>query len=493
MYSAARKGLSNNPGAFTFLQGLVDMLGLRGTREALQKAAPPRSPIQDAMNQAGGIRMGVREIPQIPGQAPRPEGFGGFRAVPNPPTSKVPLPQGPVRMEPGFTRGGSQGVQLQPGAIEPQAAARFDVEGQLRIPFTQPGRGGQIYSPLKSADNPEVAGAMMQSRLGDVLDAADFPRFRGAEGQLPLPLDLEPDVTREMLSRLAPALPKAPRVPDPLRPMGVQMMDLSQIDPRVAGAVGAGSLAVGMDRILRDLDFGSRDLATDMPVESKASVDSQLATAQEAAQINELISGVVADASQQGGIYGQLVLQNAPRDPSTYQSIEEFQQAQAQFLQDVTSGAFTQAAQLYEAQQREAVAPQTEQSGENITTETLTSELGSDDMANAVGAGEAQAQVLTMPPALSGPIDTATAAAGAADLATAATPRPQPETRMASRAMMQSIQDDIARRMAAEADPRNAQYIAARNALGSNPTPAEVADVERIGREAFYENFPQFR
>ena len=230
-----------------------------------------------------------------------------------------------------------------------------------------------------------------------------------------------------------------------------------------------------------------------MPVEPKASKDSQVATAQEAAQINELISTVVADASQQGGIYGQLVLQNAPRDPSTYRSIEEFQQAQAQFLQDVTSGAFNQAAQLYEQQQREAVAPQSEQSGENITTETLTSELGSDDMANAVGTGQAEAAAMMTPPALSGPIDTATAAQGASDLATAATPRPQPEMGTASRAMMQSIQDDIARRMAAEADPRNAEYIAARNALGPNPTQAEVANVERIGREAFYENFPQFR
>jgi hypothetical protein len=467
------------------------MLGVRGTRDVLQKAAPPRSPIQDAMSQAGAIRMGVREIPKVPGQAPKPEGFGGFKPAPNPPTSKVPLQQGPVRMEPGFTRGGTQGVQLQPGAVEPRAAERFDVEGQLRIPYTQPGRGGQMYSPGKSSKSGDVVADSMRQSVGDVLDAVDFPRFRGAEGQRAL--DLEPSVTREMMQRMAPAMSRAPGVPDPMRPMGVQMMDLSQIDPRITGAMGAGALAVGMDRILRDLDFGSEDLARDMPVESKASEDSQVATAQEAAQINELISTVVADASQQGGIYGQLVLQNAPRDPSTYRSIEDFQQAQAQFLQDVTSGAFNQAAQLYEQQQREAIAPQSEQSGENITTETLTSELGSDDMANAVGTGQAEAASMMTPPALSGPIDTATEAQGASDLKTAATPRPQPEMRMASRAMMQSIQDDIARRMAAEADPRNAQYIAARNALGSNPTQAEVANVERIGREAFYENFPQFR
>jgi len=54
-------------------------------------------------------------------------------------------------------------------------------------------------------------------------------------------------------------------------------------------------------------------------------------------------------------------------------------------------------------------------------------------------------------------------------------------------------QAEIQRRMRAEADPRNAEYIKARNALGPNPTPKEVAEVERIGREAFYKNFPQFR
>ena len=42
-------------------------------------------------------------------------------------------------------------------------------------------------------------------------------------------------------------------------------------------------------------------------------------------------------------------------------------------------------------------------------------------MANAVGAGVAEAEAMTTPPALAGPIDTSTAAQGASDLATAAT------------------------------------------------------------------------
>jgi hypothetical protein len=485
VFSAARRG-ANNPTTRTFVEGLVNLLGLRGTREALQNPAA-RSPIQDAMKEAGAIRMGVRELPELPQRAPKPEFGPGSRAVSAPPSSSVPLQRGPIRMEPGYTRGGTGGTQLRPGAVEPRAAERFEVEGQLRIPFTQPGKGGQMYSPVKSSKSADVVSDSMRKSVGDVLDAADFPRYKAAEGQRAM--DLEPDVTREMIQRMAPALSRAPGVPDPMRPMGVQMMDLSQIDPRVTGAIGAAALGVGMDRILRDMDFGSKD----MPVETKATESADLASAQEAAQINELISTVVADASQQGGIYAELVLQNAPRDPSSYRSVEDYKAAQAQFLSDVTSGAFNQAAKMYEQQQLEAAAPKSEQTGEDITTEALTSELGSDDMANAVGAGRYATEAMLAPPALSGPIDTATYSQGAADLATAATPRPQPETRMASTAMMQSIQDDIARRMAAEADPRNAQFIAARNALGSNPTQARVANVERIGREAFYENFPQFR
>lgn len=449
MQSFIRKQVAkqaSNPTVEPFLRALVDLIGVDPAKKALQQRLPARSPIQNAMNQERALRMGVREIPKVPGQAPKPEGFGGFKPVPNPPTSRVPLQQGPVRMEPGFTRGGTQGVQLKPGAIEPRAAERFDVEGQLRIPFTQPGRGGQMYSPLKSAENPEVAGAMMRSRLGDVLDAADFPRFRGAEGQRAM--DLEPSVTREMIQRMAPAMSRAPGVPDPMRPTGVQMMDLSQIDPRITGTVGAGALAVGMDRILRDLDFSSKN----MPVESKATAESQMASAQEAARMNELISTIVADASQQGGVYGELVLENAPRDPSSYESPEAFRSAQIRFLNDAGSGVYVGAARKIEQGMRDAIAPQSEQSGESITTETLTSELGSDDMANAVGAGQAEAEAMMTPPALAGPIDTSTAAQGASDLATAATPRPKPETRMASTAMMESLQDQIAARIAQDSE-----------------------------------------
>ena len=426
------------------------MLGMRGTREVLQQAAPPRSPIQDVMNQERGLRMGVRELPELPRRAPQPEFGPGARPVVEPPTSRVPLQQGPIRMEPGYTRGGNAGgVQLQPGAIEPRAAEGFEVEAQLRIPFTQPGKGGQAYSAAKSSESADVVEAMLRRNLGDVLDAPEVPRYRGAEGQRAM--DLDPEGTRRMMGQMAPSPSTAPSIPDPMRPVGVQMTDLSQIDPRITGALAAGSLGVGLDQILRNLDFESDESPREAPKASENEATSAL-NPQESAQLNELISTVVADASQQGGIYGQLVLQNAPRDPSTYGSIAEYEAARDQFVNDVTSGAFAQAASLYEQQQREAAAPQSQQTGESIVTERLTSELGSDDMANAVGAGEAEAERMMAPAAMGGTLEEATMAQGAADMRDAATPRPQPQLRIASSAMMESLQDQIAARIAQDSE-----------------------------------------
>ena len=82
---------------------------------------------------------------------------------------------------------------------------------------------------------------------------------------------------------------------------------------------------------------------------------------------------------------------------------------------------------------------------------------------------------------------------GASELSQFTQARPQPELRMASTAMMQSIQADNERRLAAEADARNQAYIAARAGLGSTASPEQTAAVEDLGLELFRENFPKFR
>ena len=456
-----------------FIQGLVDMLGVKGTREAIQKAAPPRSPIQDVMNQERAIRMGVREIPQVPGQAPKPEGFGGFKPVPNPPTSRVPLQKGPIRMEPGFNRGGSQGVQLQPGAIEPRAAEPFEVDNQLRIPFNQPGKGGQVYSPLRSAENPEVAGAMMQSRLGDVMDAAGFPRYKAAEGQRAM--DLEPSVTREMMRRLAPGMSQAPSIPASMRPMGVQVTDLRGIDPKlIERGIGLGIIGAGV--------LGKEEL-----------VDAPARFEQELAAENKLISDVLASASQQGGALAEVIMRNAPRGPENYSSREEYNRVRSEFLDNLRSGNFQKAADLIEQYRAQQKAPQSQQTGEAVTTERLVAEAGSDNAANVAGNITYGAESDMAGPPAGAILDGTAERQGASELSQFTQARSQPELRMASTAMMQSIKEDAERRLAAEADPRNQAYIAARAGLGPNATQAQMDQVRDMGLELFRQNFPQMR
>ena len=467
------KQVLDNPVLGPLLQGLVDMLGVRGTREAIQKAAPPRSPIQDAMNQQRSIGMGVREIPQVPGQAPKPEGFGGFKPVPNPPTSRVPLQQGPVRMEPGFTRGGSQGVQLQPGAIESRAVERFEVEGQLRIPLTQPGQGGRIYSPAKSSQSTDVVEASMRSNLGDVMDAAGFPRYKAAEGQRAL--DLEPSVTREMMRRMAPGMSQAPSIPPSMRPVGVQVTDLRGIDPKlIERGIGLGIIGAGV--------LGKEEL-----------VDAPARFEQELAAENKLISDVLASASQQGGALAEVIMRNAPRGPENYSSREEYNRVRSEFLDNLRSGRFQQAADLIEQYRAQQKAPQSQQTGEAVTTERLVAEAGSDDAANVAGNITYGAESDMAGPPAGAILDGTAERQGASELSQFTQARSQPELRMASTAMMQSIKEDAERRLAAEADPRNQAYIAARAGLGPNATQAQMDQVRDMGLELFRQNFPQMR
>ena len=445
----------------TVLEGLVDSLGLRGAREVLQTGASPRSPIQDVLNQERSLRMGTRSVEEaiepenldVLRRTPAPE-FGPGAPVRRPQPTPAPAPQArPVGSQPTYTVRRGDPTARQDVYPAPRKAEPIGDTNQLRLGLTQPGRGGQIYSPAKSSTSPEAVAGSLRQTLGDVADAPGFPRYRGAEGQRAF--DLDPETTRRIMQGLNPAARRAPGVPDPMRPMGVQLTDLSDpaflaktfesVDPRVAGALGLGSLAIGGDQILRNLDFGS---------ESSPS-------AQEAGQLNELMSTILADASQQGGIYGELVLQNAPRDPSSYGSVQEYEAARDQFLNDITSGAFVEAARIFEEQQRlKAATLDSEQTG---------------DVANAVGAGQYGAEREMSPPPTAGTLEEASSAQGAADTA-----------------LMQSLQNEGLRRMA-EMGGANLEYAAARSALAPDASQSEMDRVRDLGLAAFRQNFPQFR
>ena len=420
------------------LEAFTNAFGKQGTRQLLESAAPPRSPIQDAMRQEGALRMGVRELPEIPGQAPKPEFGPGTTTRPQP----VEVPMGgsrPVGATPEYTirRGDPTSMQDVPPA--PRAAERFEVEGQLRIPFTQPGKGGRMYSPMGSSETPEAVAGAMQSRLGDVLDAADFPRFKGAEGQRAM--DLEPDVTREMMSRMAPGLSRAPAVPQAMRSAGVNQVDLS--NPMVRAAIfsaGIGAMAPlmmqGPDGVPTPMDSGA-----DLPesIEEGAATGAVQATGEtdpiqlqveqfvrdqpmgpEAAAVDEQISRATTAMQQTPGEAGAKARAMAPRDPSTYKNIADYYADRKRFVDAMAGGEFkeklegavaketpsmseadiaafvktnpTLAYELMMRGQGQRPNPMmSEQTGESITTQTVGSSLGDDNLANAVGQAKAAA------------------------------------------------------------------------------------------------------
>ena len=137
---ASFKQLQDNPLLGPFVKRLVDRLGVDGARKLVQQ----------------GATMTTGAVDKIP--VPRPQFGPGARPKSVPTSSNVPLQRSPIGTE-GRTRPAPRRAEFTP--VEP-----IEVQGQLRADLTQPGKGAQAYSPLKSAKNPEVAGAMMQSRHG---------------------------------------------------------------------------------------------------------------------------------------------------------------------------------------------------------------------------------------------------------------------------------------------------------------------------------------
>ena len=313
----------------------------------------------------------------------------------------------------------------------------------------------------------------MRSNLGDVMDAAGFPRYKAAEGQRAM--DLEPSVTREMMRRLAPGMSQAPSIPASMRPMGVQVTDLRGIDPKlIERGMGLGIL-------------GAAGLAKEEMVDKPARFEQELAAE------NKLISDVLASASQQGGALAEVIMRNAPRGPENYSSREEYNRVRSEFLDNLRSGRFQQAADLIEQYRAQQKAPQSQQTGEAVTTERLVAEAGSNDAANVAGNITYGAESDMAGPPAGAILDGTAERQGASELSQFTQARSQPELRMASTAMMQSIKEDAERRLAAEADPRNQAYIAARTGLGPNATQAQMDQVRDMGLELFRQNFPGMR
>ena len=495
-----------------FAQGLGRFLGLiedKGVRDQIRpvvEEALKRSPIQDAMNQAGAIRMGVRELPELPRRAPKPE-FGPGSATRRPEMiveGDAPAPQlRPTGATGTYTvrRGDPTPAVRQDVPPAPRTPEPFEVENQLRIPYTQPGKGGQMYSFKGSSETPEVVEAMLRKNLGDFIDAPEVPRFRGAEGQRAM--DLDPQETRRIMQMMNPERMAAPRDPNLLRPTGVQVTDLSGIDPRaVAALAGAGTAGVVLGNMGNDMQSVEEGPAVGAVATTTGESLSQSLTSEEAAALNEYVSSILTSAGQNPGALSAIIQRNAPRSPENYQNPYQYQEDVARFVAGLQSGQFRDEAAALEAEQSGAIldpeAPGlSEQTAEQVTSGSVGSALGNDNDANAVGQAAAAGDNARIA-GMAGTLEGAAEAQRNNEIIDATRPIVSSELSRTQNFLQEAAgilnnQAEIQRRMRAEADPRNAEYIAARNALGPNPTREEVANVERIGREAFYKNFPQFR
>lgn len=395
---------------FRVLAPLFENKALRDQARSTLENAAARSPIQDVLNREEALRMGSRSLESVIEpenldvlrRTPRPE-FGPGSATRQPQAifqDEAPVPQvRPTGATPTYTvrRGDPSPAVRQDVPPAPRAAERFETENQLRIPYTQPGKGGQMYSPAKSSESADVVADSMQKTVGDVLDAGAFLRsrlgvdmdpsdvfsYRVAEGQRAL--DLDPAGTRQMMSQMSPDRMVAPRVADPMRPAGVQVTDLSGINPRdLAILAGAGTAGVALGSL------GDNK----KPAEESSADGAMSLTAEESAALNEYMSNILTSAGQNPGALNDVIRRNAPRSPETYQNPYEYQQDVARFIAGLQSGEYRDIAAAFEVEQSGAIldpeAPGIrEQTNEQVTTGSVGSALGNANTENAVGQAEA--------------------------------------------------------------------------------------------------------
>lgn len=371
MFSSARKAVQNNPTLEVFLRGLVRNLGLDGAREAVQQASTvaPRSPIQDAMNQAGAIRMGVRQLPDLPPRAPKPE-------FPVPEGSPVIRRLQQLRQEIGPMQGPRETTSAD-YIFQPAIRGMRNPAG-MQAPGTMFSRTGKVTEPGTKIGGRMMSGEYPNSPMRTVVRETEM---QVSPGQGELPLDFRSN--KEVMAGTQPMV--APVVADSMRPTGVQVTDLSGINPRdlaiLAGAGTAGAVLGSLGDNKKPAEESSADGATSL-------------TAEESAALNEYMSNILTSAGQNPGALNDVIRRNAPRSPETYQNPYEYQEDVARFVAGLNSGQFRDEAAALEAELSGAIldpeAPGIrEQTNEQVTTGSVGSALGNANTENAVGQAEA--------------------------------------------------------------------------------------------------------
>lgn len=441
MSSSRAKGLANAvttgaSNAQIFLEGLQQFLGNKGARQILEQVAPPRSAVQDVMQQTGSYGAGMRELPVLPRRSVKPEFGGGMTRRPEP-----GIPSGNPSMD--RLTGGPR-VKTMPSAAEagkiPQGPAqnlppeleRFEALRQMNLdlrnpagavnPNTGKGMGGQYYSGKSSsaADRDLVRGSFQADADRDVMDIMEAGRRSQpspvAEGQMNI-FDQE------------------------MRPRGITTTDLSKADIRdaiLAGALGIAGGAAGMmmsggqeqapvgtsiqDRIAAQIESAEPRQVVEPSTEAREIEEfvARQPMGEEAAAVDGLISDVLQAMQSSGAEATERVKAAAPRDPSTYKNIGDYYAARRRFVESMQGGEFKENMKEAVAEESPQMTPDkimefvqsnptlayelmmrgqgerpnpmlSEQTSEQITTETVGSSLGDDNVANALGQANAAA------------------------------------------------------------------------------------------------------
>ena len=356
--------------------------------------AAKKTPLGDAVEEAGGITMGQRSVPSMAdlGAAPKPE-------FPVPAGSPVVRRLQQLRQEIGAPQGPRESTAadyiFQPAIRGMQYPAGSVAEGSMfsaRGKYTPPGTkiggrqmgGDYPYSPMPQADPPttvrmpegqmEIDLRSNEQMLGDTAPMTS-PPIPNAQGNLVRTADgrIVRSPGGEVAPYQAPQTRQAPQMEmpeDPMRPQGVRMVDLNTeftMDPvqrRNAGLLGAGSLLIGTGAMLRRPEANNPSPeplvppqvapmgntpespvgqtpgelpSTGLQGEVETLIPPNL-TPVESRAIEEQTSAALSQLQQSDPASSAAIRALAPRDPSSYKNIGEYYADQRRFVEAMDTG-----------------------------------------------------------------------------------------------------------------------------------------------------------
>ena len=309
-------------------------------------------------------------------------------------------------------------VEVSPGQGELPLDFRSNREVMSEFdPMTAPGMGGRKSKDTSGVITEFDPGALVRSP-GGRLTSNDIARMRAQQ--------------------------------DPMRPQGVQMMDLNDIeftmDPRQArntGLVGAGALTVGLGEILRNRINNASVPEGEMPSTGEMygppvpdydeapvepSIQPPALTPEESSALNTDIENKLTTIQQSDPTSGAVIRAMAPKSPEQYANIGDYYADRARFVRSLqpreegsefqavvdaikTTAANEEMAEnlaafarsnpqmAYENMLRQGlinregqlVSPEMNQQSQSVTSPTYGSSLGTNNEANALGQANAAA------------------------------------------------------------------------------------------------------